>query len=262
MASAPCPNCGAVVRQNRSDGRCAACGKLLPEGLRAPPDADSLAKTVRLPAAVPAFASHYDQALAHLKKGEYEPAIAAYTEAIRLDPKAPNAYLGRALAYRSLADEANAVRDERTGKELGGAESSTWAKLVNRAYQLWKSDRQATKTEFYQGLHPLQRKAVLLWDLNGQVINGGFPQWLQNGYGAWTNEIIDTLKQIGTDAAREIQAIMEGVSILANKHSTTEAESEHHLGGLLEYTDRYYAVAPAFGDDVEAWFEEQSRKLA
>src|SRR6266496_6606602 len=82
MTSAPCPNCGAAVRQNRADGRCVACGKPLPEGLRAPPDtAESLAKTVRLPAAVPAFASHYDRAFAHLKKGEYEPAIAEYTEA-------------------------------------------------------------------------------------------------------------------------------------------------------------------------------------
>jgi len=133
---------------------------------------------------------------------------------------------------------------------------------VNRAYQLWKSDRQATRTEFYQGLHPLQRKAVQLWELNGQVVNGGFPQWLQNGFGAWTNEIIDTLKQIGTDGAREVQVILEGVSILANKHSTTDADSEHDLGGLLEYTDRYYAVASAFGDDVEAWIDEQSRKPA
>jgi tetratricopeptide (TPR) repeat protein len=238
------------------------CGNLLPEGLRAPADADSLAKTVRLPAAVPAFAGDYDRALAHLKKGEYEPAITAYTEAIQLDPRAPNAYLGRALAYRSVGDEANAVRDERTAKELGGAEGSTWARLVNRAYQLWKGDRQATKTEFYQGLHPLQRNAVLLWDLNGQVINGGFPQWLQNGYGAWINEIIDTLKQIGTDAARQVQEIMERVSRQANEDLKTEAEADKNLGVLLEYTDRYYAVAPAFGDDVEAWIEEQSRKLA
>jgi tetratricopeptide (TPR) repeat protein len=260
MTSAPCPNCGAAIRQNRADGRCVACGKLLPDELRAPADAASQAKTLRLP--IPAFASHYDRALAHLKKGEYEPAIAAYTEAIQLDPQAPNAYLGRALAYRSVGDEANAVRDERTAKELGGAEGSMWARLVNRAYQLWKGDRQATKTEFYQGLHPLQRKAVLLWDLNRQVFNGGFPQWLQNGYGAWIEEIIDTLKGIGTDAARQVQEIVEGVSRQANEDLKSEAESDANLGVLLDYTDRYYAVAPAFGDDVEAWVEEQSRKLA
>jgi len=259
MSSKPCPHCRAVVRQNRPDGRCAACGKPLPAELRAPLDAESQAKTLKLPD--PVFTSHYDRAFAHLKKGEYEPAIAAYTEAIQFDPQAPNAYLGRALAYRSVGDEASAARDERAAKELGGAERSTWARVVNRAYQLWKGDGQATKTEFYQGLHPLQRKAVLLWDLNGQVMNGGFPQWLLNGYGEWIKDIIEALKEIDTDAARQVQTIMEGVSLLANTDLQNEAESVENMGGLLEYTDRYYALASAFGDDVEAWVEKRSRKL-
>jgi len=116
--------------------------------------------------AAPAFTADYDRALAHLKKREYERAIETFTDALRRDPKSPNAYLGRALAYRSIGDEASAVQDERTARELGGAEGSTWARLVNRAYQLWKADPQASKAEFYQGLHPLQRTAVQLWDLN------------------------------------------------------------------------------------------------
>lgn len=32
-----CPHCGSSVRQTRADGRCASCGKLLPEQLRAAP---------------------------------------------------------------------------------------------------------------------------------------------------------------------------------------------------------------------------------
>src|SRR5262249_32799102 len=37
MNATPCPHCGIAMRQLRADGRCSACGKLLPENLRAPP---------------------------------------------------------------------------------------------------------------------------------------------------------------------------------------------------------------------------------
>jgi hypothetical protein len=36
MTPKPCPHCGSAIQQRRKDGRCSACGKLLPEGLRAP----------------------------------------------------------------------------------------------------------------------------------------------------------------------------------------------------------------------------------
>jgi hypothetical protein len=62
----------------------------------------------------------YERGMAHLKRAEYEAAVSAFTEAIRMDPKAPNAYAGRALAYRSLSDEDGALADEQTVRELGG----------------------------------------------------------------------------------------------------------------------------------------------
>ena len=40
-----------------------------------------------------------------------------------------------------------------------------------------------------------------------------------------------------------------------------KAETEDQLAGLLEYTDRYYAVAPGFDDDVDTWLEEELRRL-
>jgi hypothetical protein len=58
--------------------------------------------------------------MAHLKRGDYDRAVVAFTEAIRLKPTAANAYAGRALAYRSLDDEARALRDEQTVRDLGG----------------------------------------------------------------------------------------------------------------------------------------------
>jgi tetratricopeptide (TPR) repeat protein len=262
MGPMPCPHCGAVVRQSRPDGRCAGCGKLLPEQLRAPPQPGApSAEKAGFMRAGSEFSTHYDRAMAHLKLREYERALAEFSEAIRLDPQAPNPYAGRAIAYRSLGDDANAARDQRVAKDLGGTEQSTWARLVNRANQRLKRELQhMSQGEFYQAIHPLQRDAVLLWELNSQVFNGGFPQWVLNGYGAWMTELVAALRQIGTDAAGEVQVILERVSRVANTNVGPEAEDEDDLAGLLECTNRYYDVMGRFGEEVEAWLEEQSEQ--
>src|SRR6185369_10795172 len=84
--------------------------------------------------------SAHARGLAHLKKAQYIEAIAAFTEAIGVDSEAPNAYLGRGLAYRSLGDETAAQRDEEAAKALGGPETSAWDRLVKRAYRVWRVD--------------------------------------------------------------------------------------------------------------------------
>jgi hypothetical protein len=99
-----------------------------------------------------------------------------------------------------------------------------------------------------------------LWDLNSQVFNGGFPQWVANGFATWVEEIVDTLRQIGTKPAKAVQSILAGVARLAAECDTQE-EADDNVGGLLEYTDRYYAVASEFADDVENWLDEQLRRL-
>ena len=37
MPPSPCPHCNTLLRQTRTDGRCAVCGQPLPEALRGPP---------------------------------------------------------------------------------------------------------------------------------------------------------------------------------------------------------------------------------
>src|SRR5262245_56436940 len=131
-------------------------------------------------------ATPYERGMAHLKRGQYAEAVAEFTEAIRADADAPNAYVGRALAHRSLGEDAAAQRDEQAARKLGGPEATAWDRLVNRAYQRLKGDlSHASRNEFYRRLEPLQRQAVLLWELNSQILNGGMPQWVANGYGAW-----------------------------------------------------------------------------
>jgi hypothetical protein len=261
MSRIPCPHCGVGISQSRPDGRCVACGKPLAQTPRDPQEPS--AKPAPDPGVLQpgqAFSAYYDRGIGHLKKREYPQAIAEFTHAIGLDPSAPNPYVGRALAYRAAGDEANAARDESKAKNLGGPEGSSWDRLVNRAYRRLQGDlRDATRDEFYHCIHPLQRTAVQLRELNRQVHNGGFPQWVLNGYGAWIDELMNDVEQIGTNAAREVRTILEGVSALINPGPLTEEADEENLTRLLQYTDQYYAVMGRFGQDVESWIEEQSQ---
>src|SRR5215471_9251487 len=87
---------------------------------------------IRIPDVTSPLASGtpYERGVAHLKRSEYAQAVAAFTEAIGLEPEAPNAYVGRALAHRSLGDEAAALQDEQAARNLGGPERSTWDRIV------------------------------------------------------------------------------------------------------------------------------------
>ena len=52
------------------------------------------------------------------KQGQYDKAIADYSEAIRLAPYLANVYQARADAYRALGDMENAAEDERKARKL------------------------------------------------------------------------------------------------------------------------------------------------
>lgn len=52
-------------------------------------------------------------------EAELDKAIAAYSEAIRLDPAHAVAYYNRGLAYKSLGDKVKAEADLARGRELG-----------------------------------------------------------------------------------------------------------------------------------------------
>jgi tetratricopeptide (TPR) repeat protein len=62
--------------------------------------------------------TYLSQGKAHNENREYLQAIADLTEAIRLDGALPDAYSARAVAYRALGRQEQAMADERKAKEL------------------------------------------------------------------------------------------------------------------------------------------------
>ena len=75
------------------------------------------------------------------------------------------------------------------------------------------------------------------------MVNGGFPQWVFNGYAAWINEVTGAVQQIGTTAAKNVHRILEDVALLASNQIESDQQREENLSKLLECTNRYYSVA-------------------
>src|SRR5262249_43264275 len=55
--------------------------------------------------------AHATRALAHYGRGEYKQAVAAWGEAIRLDPTDADSLIGRGWAYVLLGDSDRAIAD-------------------------------------------------------------------------------------------------------------------------------------------------------
>ena len=211
-----------------------------------------------------------ERGIAHLKRAEYPQAVALFTEAIGLDPEGPNAFVGRALAYRSLGDEAAALRDEESARALGGPERSAWDRLVNRGCRRWRGD---LRDPAWGRDDRHSRDAVLLRHWTWQIYNGGLPQWVANGYGAWAEDLARAAEAVGTDGALAVAAVVRDVAgvlacwpgapetmfrMIANPSAVTGQEEE--LFTLLSRCEESYArVAHSFAADIEAWLERQAR---
>ena len=158
----------------------------------------------------PEWTAAHQRGFEHYKKARYEEAIAAFTEAIRIDPEAPRSYIARALCYRRLDQSAAALQDEQTAEELGGPERSLWDMVVNRSRRRWQFDFSDPK---WIETDPLSRKAALLFTLNAQILNGGLFQWVANGYWRWIDDVIEAARDVGTDSSREVAALLEEISL-------------------------------------------------
>jgi tetratricopeptide (TPR) repeat protein len=220
----------------------------------------------------PSPATPYEQGVAHMKRGEYALAITAFTEAIRLEPDAPNGFAGRSLAYTLLGDEAAALQDKEAAKELGGPERSAWDRLVNRANRRWRGD--LSNLEWRQ-VDPLTYKATLLRVWVGQIFNGGLPQWVANGYGQWIDDLARAADEVGTPATRAVAAVIREVaSVLVKWPRARESmfgmiasqaeltKNEHELfEALARCEGNYDRVGQSFSANVEEWFEGQAKRV-
>lgn len=104
-----------------------------------------------------------------------------------------------------------------------------WRPLCREAYDLLSAHQElldADQMDLDQ-LSPLHRGAYLLGCLIGQVRNGGFAQWVGNGYGLRLRETRAAAVAVGTECSQRIVAMLDGL-----EHSVDLDAEDRGYGGL------------------------------
>jgi hypothetical protein len=115
--------------------------------------------------------------------------------------------------------------------------------MMDQAYAKWQG-KGWSYVEFLDELDALERKVVVMGNLNAQVCNGGFAQWADNGYGIEWQRAVRILMEIGQPACLEVAALVEKVG----------PQLTYNRRGNLEYPRNRYGD---FDEDYSLDFDAQ-----
>lgn len=144
-------------------------------------------------------------------------------------------------------------------------ETPTWKAILDGAYDRWNRQDYLTLDypAFVATCGAPERNAMLLGSLNYQVTNGGFRQWVDNGYGLLAHETISALRWVGGDNAAATIAMIQKIipHIAFGRPNRGWADywlrdewSDDCIGEeIADHLDEgYYAIMDALMTDIEA----------
>lgn len=149
-----------------------------------------------------------------------------------------------------------------------------WQKLVTDAYKTWSQDK--SYEDFLDGLDQLSRDAVLLGNMNSQVQNGGFHQWVENGYATHIHEVVEALEKLEGSAPLRVKKMLEKVEPYLNDCREnrgcmgnylnlpswgSEGSDEEYDAMTSEFNELdtdYYSFSKEFEEVVAGYFQSHS----
>lgn len=144
-------------------------------------------------------------------------------------------------------------------------ETQNWQALMNVAYDRWHKNEWSYE-EMLDACTQSEREAVLLGNLNYQVNNGGFIQWVDNGYATRIAEVVDVLESVGGSTISNIISMLNRVYPYLNEGFKNKGcageyflrmddeEYEDMIADLDELDSRFYAANEEFMVVVVAYF--------
>lgn len=134
--------------------------------------------------------------------------------------------------------------------------------LRDDAYTRWQSanaaaERGVSKDEFWKTLSAQERRAIFAGDLNYQVCNGGFAQWIDNGYGVDETfaYLIGLCAELRTVATGRVKELLHAVNAARATYEESENENDEGWSAFFAATEdlstAFYEVNEAFVHDVE-----------
>lgn len=137
-------------------------------------------------------------------------------------------------------------------------------KIMNIAYAEWQKpeNKRWDFASFVANLTRLEAAAVTIGKLHQQVCNGGFTQWLENGYskenaGETLVAELTYMAQEGSEVAQKVlEWVKEALEHWENYEKTTRYGGnsnswEYFYADMSALDDRYYALVTE-----ETWFPE------
>jgi len=104
--------------------------------------------------------------------------------------------------------------------------------------------------KYLQSFNELVRKVVILADLVWTVgiEDGGFSEWVNEGYDRYSSELKSILDDIGTVSAQEVSFIIDTVLSMSG-----EGDAE-----IEELTKEFKSFASDLYDDINSWIKEKT----
>lgn len=133
-------------------------------------------------------------------------------------------------------------------------ETNYHQQLMDEAYNNWKSGW--NKRDFYLSLEPKHRAAVVIGNLNYQVENGGFYQWVDNRYAEDSKDFLYfALKEMGkqeniANTVIELLDKVYDINPLDNDDSEEDYQNPYNI-----FDDKYYEINEDFMKKTEEWLK-------
>lgn len=122
-----------------------------------------------------------------------------------------------------------------------------------------KYDENGSYNDFVGSLRGIERAVVLIGTLNYQVCNGGFVQWVDNGYALRAADVITALDALQTFAARRVRELVQTVipEISLNRRGGYTLPDDVHFDAQ---DTEFYQLNETLLTDLVAWVQaEQAR---
>lgn len=119
-------------------------------------------------------------------------------------------------------------------------------------------------------LSDIEKKAVVLGKLNYQVENGGFYQWVDNGYVSSIEYLLLVLKEMDTETSKKVAELLENIRPFVisgvkntgcfGKYLTLDHEDVMDNIEFNYLDDEYYNINEKFMEDCEEFLIKLAQK--
>lgn len=126
--------------------------------------------------------------------------------------------------------------------------------IMDAAYAKWQG-KNWSQQQFWMHLDYIEKVAVYVGNLNYQVENGGFYQWVDNLYNECLDELKIILDEINTHASRRVK-VLATAAVRIVRELEEDNDWFDWRGGTDEMDNEYYELSGEFLSDTAVYIQK------